>query len=365
MSDTPENPTPAKPRRRWLRSLLLVGVPLIALGAGTAIYLNGGRYISTDNAYVGAQKVLVTPEISGTIDKIAVTEGQHLKAGDVLFTLDRAPYELALNEAKAALARAATDFDSLKVKYQGLEPQIALATDTVALRQADLDRKQLLLASKVVSTSDVDTYRISLQDAKAALEVLQQSQRDILSQLGGNAAAPIESYPPWQQAKAALDQAQWNLDRTVLKAPMDGVATQVSNIQLGRYLAAGTTVFAIMSTDDVWVDANPKETDITYLIPGQEVTITVDAFPKAPLKGHVESISPGTGSQFSVIPAQNAAGNWVKVVQRVPVRITFDPGADTSKLRSGMSANVDIDTKRTRSLAGLLGMEAAAQTAAE
>jgi membrane fusion protein (multidrug efflux system) len=147
-------------------------------------------------------------------------------------------------------------------------------------------------------------------------------------------------------------------------APLDGIATQVSNIQMGRYLAAGTTVFAIVSGQDVWVDANPKETDITWLTQGQSVNITADAFPDTVLKGHVASISPGTGSQFSLIPAQNAAGNWVKVVQRIPVRIDFEHGQDMSRLRAGMSVNVDIDTHRQRSLAGLLGMEAAAQTVA-
>ena len=352
----------AKPRRRWLRFLLLVAVPLISAVAGVEIYLHGGRYISTDNAYVSAQKILVTPEISGTIDAIAVSEGEHLKAGDVLFTIDRKPYEMALAEAEAALARAANDFAGLRDRHAGLQSQIALSSQTAALRQSDLDRKQSLLASHVASNADVDTYRISLQDAKAALAVLEQSQREIASQLGGDMAAPLGNYAPYRQAKVAVDRAQWNLDRTVLKAPLDGIATQVTNIQMGRYLAAGTTVFAIVSDSDVWVDANPKETDITYLVQGQEVTVTVDAFPDKPLKGHVASISPGTGAQFSLIPAQNASGNWVKVVQRVPVRIAIDGGQNTASLRAGMSASVAIDTHRTRSVAGLLGLEAAAQT---
>jgi membrane fusion protein (multidrug efflux system) len=352
----------AGPRRRWLRRLLLLGVPVIAIAGGTAVYLQGGRYISTDNAYVGAQKVLVTPQISGTVSEIRVSEGQKLRAGDVLFTIDPKPYELALQEARAALQRAATDFGALKIRYEGYAPQIALARNTVGLRQAELDRKSQLLASKVIARSDIDADRVNLEAAKATLESLVQGQNEALSQLGGDGHATLETYAPWLAAKAAVDRAQWNLDQTVLKAPMDGIATQVANIQLGRYLTAGSAVFAIVSDSDLWVDANPKETDIAWLRPEQQVTVSIDAFSGMRLKGHVASISPGTGSQFSIIPAQNAAGNWVKVVQRVPVRIALDPGQDLSRLRAGMSATVDIDTHRQRTLAGLLSLQASAET---
>lgn len=364
MSDASHHHPPAR-RRRWLRRVLLLVVPVIAVAAGLAVYLHGGRYISTDNAYVAAQKVLVTPQISGTVNDIKVAEGQSLKAGDVLFSIDPKPYEIALAEAKAALTRAETDFGALKSQYQGFAPQIEVAQKTVALRQAEVDRKSKLLASKVVARADIEQDQVNLELARANLAALEQGQRQALSQLGGTADATLEAYGPWLAARAAVERAQWNLDQTVLKAPLDGVATQVSNIQLGRFLAAGSPVFAIVSDQDVWVDANPKETDITYLKPEQEVTVTVDAFPGERLHGHVASISPGTGAQFSLIPAQNASGNWVKVVQRVPVRVSLDAGQDLTKLRAGMSVNVDIDTHRTRSLAGLLRLEAAAETVAQ
>jgi membrane fusion protein (multidrug efflux system) len=181
-------------------------------------------------------------------------------------------------------------------------------------------------------------------------------QRDtVLNQLLGNPNLPIEDFPPYQQAKAALEQAQRDLDHTLLKAPIAGTATQVDNIQLGRFVTAGTPVFSVIDDSAPWVDANPKETDITYLRVGQKVDVVVDSFPGLVFRGTVTSVSPGTGAQFAILPPQNASGNWVKVVQRVPVRITFDAGQDVSLLRAGMSVVVDIDTGRQRSLASLFG----------
>lgn len=351
-------PAPAGKRRSWLRFGLLVVIPVLAAVGGTEIYLNGGRYISTDNAYVGAQKVLITPEVSGTVDQISVKEGQSLKAGDVLFTIDRKPYEIALDQAQAALSKAENDYNTYKTRLQALKGQLALANDTLALRQSELDRKAELLKSKVTSVTDVESNRIAVQQAHAALETLQQQSQETLAQLGGKEDAPLEVFAPWLAARAAVEQAQWNIDHTVLKAPLDGIATQVTNIQLGRFLPAGTTVFAIVAEKGLWVDANPKETDITYLQKGQPATVTVDAFPNRALKAHVEAISPGTGAQFSLIPAQNAAGNWVKVVQRVPVRIVLDEEIPEGVLRAGMSADVEIDTGRERSLSTMLGLTA-------
>jgi membrane fusion protein (multidrug efflux system) len=190
-----------------------------------------------------------------------------------------------------------------------------------------------------------------------------QQQATTLNQLLGNPDLPIEQFPAYQQAKAALDQAQRDLEHTTLKAPIAGTATQVDNIQLGRFVAAGTPVLSVIDDSTPWVDANPKETDMTYLRQGQKVTIDVDAFPDRSFHGIVASVSPGTGAQFAILPPQNAIGNWVKVVQRVPVRIAFDDAQDLSLLRAGMSVTVDIDTGRRRTLASLLG--AAPSTAKE
>jgi membrane fusion protein (multidrug efflux system) len=198
--------------------------------------------------------------------------------------------------------------------------------------------------------------------AKTALDTLIQQRDALLNQLLGDRNLPIEKFPPFMQAAAAVDQAERDLRHTVVRAPMAGTATQVPSIQLGRYVTAGTPVFALMDDDRPWVDANPKETDVTYLRVGQPVTISVDAFPNTTFKGRVAAVSPGTGAQFAILPPQNASGNWVKVVQRLPVRVEFAPGQDTSLLRAGMSVSVDIDTGRQRTLAGLFGFDATATT---
>ncbi|MGE3877060.1 MAG: HlyD family efflux transporter periplasmic adaptor subunit, partial [Parvibaculaceae bacterium] len=208
--------------------------------------------------------------------------------------------------------------------------------------------------------ADVDSASAELVTAKTDLDRLLQPSAQIRNQLLGNPELPIEKYPPFMQASAVLDQAKRDLDPAIMRAPIAGTATQVDNIQLGRYVTAGTPVFSIIDHDHPWVDANPKETDITYLRVGQAVTIDIDTFPNRTFRGIVTSVSPGTGAQFAIIPPQNASGNWVKVVQRVPVRIQLEPSDDLSRLRAGMSATVAIDTRRTRSLAGLLGLAAPA-----
>ena len=340
----------AAPRggRKRLRMVLLVVLPAIALIAGGLFYLMGGRYIETDNAYVGAQKVLITPEISGRIMHTALREGQHVKKGDELFTFDRVPYQIALDSAKAKLDSAKSDYQKAKMTLASLITLADLAQKNADLKQRDVERKQRLLASQAGSQADVDTAASGLVAAELQAKYTQQQRDTTLAQLLGNKDLPLEQFPEYAQAKAALDKAQEDYDHTVIRAPIDGIATQVDSIQLGRTIAAGTPVFSVVDDQDIWVDANPKETDITYLRIGQKATLDVDSFPDHTFKGHVVAVSPGTGAQFSILPPQNATGNWVKVVQRVPVRIAFDKDEDTRLLRSGMSVVVDIDTGHSR-----------------
>jgi membrane fusion protein (multidrug efflux system) len=338
----------ARMSRGRLRMVLLAGIPAVVALLGLIIYFSGGRYVSTDNAYVGAQKVLITPDISGKVASVAIREGQHVKAGDELFALDRQPFELALAQAQSKLAAARTEYQNYKTNVASLDALVELGAKNVELKQRDVDRKLKLAASQAGSQADVDNATATLVTAQLQQQFTLQQRDNSLNQLLGDRNLPLENFPNYRQANAAYEQAKRDLDHTVLKAPIAGVATQVDNIQLGRFVTAGSPVLSVIDDATPWVEANPKETDITYLRPGQKVDIEIDTFPDHAFTGTVQSVSPGTGSQFSILPAQNASGNWVKVVQRVPVRIVFDKDDRTKMLRSGMSATVSIDTGHSR-----------------
>src|SRR6266436_7421739 len=363
----PPRPAAAEPRRlmaglrRYRRFLLLVVLPIMAVIGGFMFYLSGGRYVGTDDAYVGAQKVLITPDISGKIDKVVVKEGQQVHEGDVLFEIDPMPFRLAVDQAKATLEQAKTTYDNLVANVKIYGQMLDLAQQGIDLKQRDVDRKSALVKSNVGSQLDLDNSATSLVTAGAQAQFVKQQLSNTKAQLLGNPELPLEQFPPYAQAKAALGIAERNLDHTVMRAPMAGIATQVDQIQLGRFVMAGSPVFSIIDVANPWVDANPKESDFTYVAVGQPVTLDVDAFPNHVFKGYVGSLSPGTGAQFAILPPQNATGNFVKVVQRVPVRIYFDSNDKyVQKLKAGMSAYTTIDTGHRRSLAALLGFAPAA-----
>ena len=345
----------AERRRRLIRMLLLVVLPAIIVLLGVGFYLSGGRYVATDNAYIGAQKVLITPDISGKVQRVLVREGQHVGLDDPLFEIDPIPFQLNLKQAQSKLDTAKTQFASLKSNYSSLSRLVELGQNTVDLRRRDVERKSSLAANRAGTQVDLDNAKAALLLAELQLELGKQQLSATLNQLLGDPNLPVEQFPAHLQAKAAYDQARRDLDHTVLKSPISGTATQVDSIQLGRFVTAGMPVFSVIDASAPWIDANPKETDITYLRLGQKVDIEVDSFPDQAFHGTVSSVSPGTGAQFAILPPQNASGNWVKVVQRVPVRIIFDPGQDLSLLRAGMSVNVAIDTGRRRTFASLLG----------
>ncbi len=341
--------------RQYRRPILLILLPGIAAMIALAFYLMGGRYISTDNAYVGAQKVLITPDVAGKVTKVFVREGQHVNAGDPLFEIDPEPYRLALVQAKAKLDTVQTQFNTLKDNVTVLGRLAELAEKNVELKQRDVERKNQLVANRSGSQADLDNSSSAFVTAQLQRQLALQRKDDALNQLLGRPDLPLTEFPAYVQAQAAVEQAERDLAHAVLRAPIAGIATQVDNIQLGRFVAAGTPVLSVIDDEAPWVDANPKETDITYLRVGQRVSIHVDTFPDHTFRGSVVAVSPGTGAQFSILPPQNASGNWIKIVQRVPVRIAFDRDSDTHLLRAGMSATVDIDTGRNRSLLMLLG----------
>ena len=341
--------------RRYRRFLLLVVLPLVALVAGVTFYLNGGRYVTTDDAYVGAQKVLITPDMicqdrAGDGDALPFATGQRRR-----FEIDPVPFRLAVAQAKAALAQANVTYDNLAADLKIYGQMSELSQQGMDLKRRDVDRKSALVKNNFGSQLDLDNASTALVTASAQFQLLQQKIATAKAQLLGNPELPLAEFPPYAQAKAALDQAQRNLDHTVMRAPMAGIATQVDQIQLGRFVMAGAPVFSIIDTSNPWVDANPKESDFTYVAVGQSVTLEVDAFPNHPFKGTVGSLSPGTGAQFAILPPQNASGNFVKVVQRVPVRIYFDKNDKfVRKLKAGMSVYATIDTNHRRSLSALL-----------
>jgi len=347
--------------RRYRRLLLLVVLPLVALLAGVTLYLNGGRYVTTDDAYVGAQKVLITPDVSGKIISVTVKEGQQVKTGDTLFQVDPVPYQLTLAQARARLEDARTSHANLVANVKLYSQTLEIVTAGIAIKQRDVERKSSLVKNNVGSQLDLDKSSTDLVTAQAQSQLVRQQRSNALTQLLGDPDLPLEQFPAYIQAKAARDDAQRNLDLATVRAPMNGIATQVEQIQLGRHVIAGTPVFSVIDVANPWVDANPKESDFTYVAVGQSVTLEVDAFPNHVFKGTVGSLSPGTGAQFAILPPQNAMGNFVKVVQRVPVRIYFDKDDRmVRKLKAGMSVYATIDTKHKRSLAGILGMRPAA-----
>jgi membrane fusion protein (multidrug efflux system) len=357
ISDAPAITDAKKPpakrfSRKRLRMILLIVVPLIAVGIGAFFYLGSGRYITTDNAYVGSPKVLITPDISGKVARVIVREGQHVKAGDELFEIDPVPFRIAVDQAQAKLAGVRTDFTNLKSDFQVYSQLADVAKKNAELKKADVERKKALAASRAGSQVDYETAISAQLTAELQAQLALQRKDQAFNQLQGDPNLPIEKFPAHMQAAAALEQAQRDLDHTLLRAPIDGMATQVDNIQLGRFVTAGTPVFAVIDDSAPWVDANPKETDITNLQVGQRATVFVDTFPDTTFFGTVESVSPGTGAQFAILPPQNASGNWVKVVQRVPLRVRLDKDPMTAKLRAGMSAYVEIDTGKRKSMLG-------------
>ncbi len=352
----PAAPAPlvVKRKRRVSRFVMLVVIPLVALALGFSWWLSSGRYVSTDNAYVGADKSLITPQVTGAIVAIHVTEGQKVKVGDPLFDIDPQPYEIALALAKGKRDAANIEFANLKSSYLSNIDQIKMGEDAVRVRQADFDRKNELAVSRSGTAADRDTSMANLIQAKQILEFVKWQQATVKVKLGGGPDTTIDQFPDYMQANAAVDDAERNMRNTKVLAPIDGVATQVPSIELGRVAAAGQPVFAVVADTGLWVDANPKESDLTYVHVGLPATVSVDTFPGREWKGTVCSIAPGTGAQFAILPPQNASGNWVKVVQRVPLRFCFDPKEDTTGLRAGMSAYVTVDTGRVRTLAGTL-----------
>ncbi|OYY91467.1 MAG: secretion protein HlyD [Sphingomonas sp. 28-66-16] len=342
-ADTAEPIDVVKPRRRWLRPVLLTAVPLvIALVAGY-FWLTSGQFVSTDNAYVQQDKVSVSADVAGRIVEVAVKENQPVKAGDLLFRIDPEPYRIAVQQADAAIANAQVSVATLQSSYRGKDADIEAARDQVTAAREDFDRQTALMRQGFTTRARLQQAEHGLQQAKAGLANALAAADEARAKLTTGAAVPGVS-PAIAAARVQREKALLDLTRTSVFAPTSGTVSQSDRLQVGQMMITGLPAVSIVSGKGAWIEANFKETDLNAMRVGQPATISFDAYDGLKLKGHVQSIGAGTGSEFSVLPAQNATGNWVKVTQRVPVRIAIDE-ASPRQLIAGLSAKVSIDVR--------------------
>jgi membrane fusion protein (multidrug efflux system) len=347
-AEKPPEPPRGTSRKRLVRWALFALLPL-ALIAGGYWYVTGGRVMSTDDAYVEADKVGISTDVSGIVKEIDVRNNQQVEAGEVLFRLDDLPFRLALERADAQVGIVRNDLSALKANYGDMQAQIKQAQDDVNYYDREYHRQEDLASKSFASQQTFDTARRNFVNAQHRLASLNQQLAAIVANLNGDPNIPVEQHPRYRDAVAQRNEAARQLDHTVVKAPFAGVATNVPSIAPGKYLQASMTAFYLVATDHLWVDSNPKETELTYVRPGQPVTVTVDTYPDVAWHGVVDSISPAAAQEFSLLPAQNTSGNWVKVVQRIPMRVRLDTSdKNQPALRAGMSVEVDVDTGHSR-----------------
>ena len=349
----PAEKTGSARKPRNLRRILLVLGPAIVLAGSLFAYMTGGRYVSTDNAYVHAGKLTVATDVSGIVANVAVHESQRVEKGQVLFTLDQEPFRIALAGAEANLGTVRNQIVTQQATYRQKLAQIEQARTDIGFFETGAQRQQDLLKRGVSAQATYEQAKRDLDTARERLLVAQSDAEATLAQLGGRADAPIEQNANYLAAKAQVDRARRDLTRTTVVAPMPGIVTNVDALLPGEYLPAAQPAFSLVSTADVWVEANPKESDLANLKPGDKATVSIDAYPGREWQATVTSLAPATGAEFSVLPAQNATGNWVKVVQRVPIRLGVEMPEGAPPLRTGMSAYVEIDTGHHRQLRDL------------
>jgi membrane fusion protein (multidrug efflux system) len=340
-------PAPAAPpsnRRR--RLLMMASVPIVLALLGGYFWLTGGRYASTDNAYVGQDRVTITADVPGRIVEVAVKTNQPVKKGDLLLRIDPEPYRIALAQADAALASARLTVDQLRATYQQALAEETQAQSDVDYSQKAFDRQKDLLKKGVASQATYDQAENALRSAQQALTQAKEKALGAIAGLGGDPNIETDKHPAVLAAIAKREQAALDLANTEVHAPVDGIVSQTARLQVGGYVSSAqampTDLLSLVESDDTWIEANFKETDLTTMAVGQKAKVWIDAYPKCTFTGEVASIGAGTGSSFSLLPAQNATGNWVKVVQRVPVRVKLDSTA-CAPLRMGMSADVEVD----------------------
>lgn len=338
-----EKQVPARPRY-WLRRLrigLMILVPALLIGGGLWYYIGTENYVSTDDAYIAGHRVTISPQVAGRVIAVPVHQNETVAKGEVLLRLDPAPYLLAVHAAEIKISTAAETVAGLKARYQALEAQIAGAKARVAYLQREIARLGPLARSQVIANAKLDRLSTDYAEAGQRVAALRAERKQVLARLGGSPEQPPADNTAYRAAEAALSKAQLDLSYTVVRAPAAGIVTKV-NTRPGDVLAPGTPAFPLMETGTTWVRANFKETALARMRPGAPVTVTVDSYPDTVYHGRVESISPGSGAVFSLLPPENASGNWVKVVQRFAVRVELDHPRKGPVLRVGMSAEVTV-----------------------
>lgn len=352
---------PPPPSRQRLRTGLFLLLP-IALLAFACLYVFGGQVVSTDNAYIQADTVGVSTDVAGIVEAVEVTDNQQVSKGQVLFRLRPEPFQIALNNAQAQLGEVRNQLMNLRASYLQAQAEINQAQAEIPYHQKNLARLDKLVSVSAVSQTQYDDARQNLEVSQHKVTVAKAKAQAILAQLGGDIDLPLEQQPTYQQAQAKVDDAARNLKNSVVVAPFAGTVTNVDSLAAGAYLQPPQSGFSLVSSEQMWVAASPKETELTHMQTGQPVIITVDSYPGVTWHGTVDSISPASGSSFALLPAQNTTGNWVKVVQRIPVRIRIDDMAGKPPLRHGMSVEADVDTGHARGVPEFIASLFSSQT---
>ncbi|UCI32922.1 HlyD family secretion protein [Mesorhizobium sp. B4-1-4] len=359
----PVQPVPAPKKRRMGRFFLMFALPAALVIGGGYVWVTGGRYQETENANLQQAKVSIASDTAGRIVQVAISDNQMVKQGDLLFAIDPEPYRIALAQADAAVAAARLNVEQLRAAYSQAMAQEKSASSEVDYAQSQYGRAADLAQKGINAKSSLDQARNDLDKAKQQLAVAQQGIISAKAALGGNPDIETDKHPTVMSALAARDKAAYDLAQTTVKAPADGVISQASSFKVGQFVGSGTPLFSLVETGDTWIDANFKETQLTNVKPGQKAEIVVDTYPGRTFEATVKAIGAGTGAEFSLLPAQNATGNWVKVTQRIPVRLELtDPDAKMA-LRTGMSVSVTVDTGVARGFPAIFGHATAGEHA--